>query len=106
MGEHINASILEAAVGLLQPYCKNLNSETLKVALQKISVPEPSITVRPEKPYSRKEVADLLQVSMNTINRYMNNGLLKRIYVGPRHVLIDPVSVHTLLAGGVCGPKI
>lgn len=100
MTQQINASILDAAVGLLRPYCENLTPEMLQNALRNSSPATPEIR-RPEKPYSRKEAAALLQVSLNTVNRYMNTGLLRKISIGPRHVLIDPASLRRLLAGVV-----
>lgn len=99
MTPHINPSILDAAVGLLRPYCPTLSPEALDNALRNITSPATPEIRRPEKPYSRKEAAALLQVSLNTVNRYVNAGLLRKISVGPRHVLIDPASLRSLLAG-------
>jgi len=99
MSQQINPSILDAAVGLLRPYCPTISPEALDNALRNITSPATPEIRRPEKPYSRKEAAALLQVSLNTVNRYMNAGLLRKISVGPRHVLIDPASLRRLLAG-------
>lgn len=53
----------------------------------------------PEKPLTRQEAAALLAVSLNSVNRYMNTGLLRRIKIGPRVVRIDPASVRKLIKG-------
>lgn len=100
MSTKIDASILEATVGLLRPFCKNLTTDSLRTALLQLNTPQTTTQERPEKPYSRKEVADLLQISMSTVNRYMNDGRLTRINVGPRRVLIAPESVSAMLKGG------
>ena len=100
MSQQINASILDAAVGLLRPYCPTISPEALDNALRNITSPATPEIRRPEKPYTRKEAAAMLQVSLNTVNRYMNTGLLRKISIGPRHVLIDPDSITAILQEG------
>jgi excisionase family DNA binding protein len=95
-----NAPILGAAVSLLKAFCPELTPEQLAKALDGVPATETAAKERPAKPYSRKEAAEVLQVSLNTVNRYMNTGLLRRINIGPRHVLIDASSVQALLEGG------
>lgn len=100
--QRINPAILAAATGMLQPFVPELTPQRLLAALKTQDEGLPAIPAAaiPEKPLSRKEAAALLAVSLNTVNRYMNTGLLRRIKIGPRVVRIDPASVRELLNGG------
>jgi hypothetical protein len=81
---------------MLQPYIPELSPESLVAALKNHNPGRPS-TVIAEKPLTRQEAAALLSVSLNSVTRYMNAGLLKRIHIGERTVRIDPQSVRDLL---------
>ena len=97
---NIDNAILTAATCLLKPGCPNLTEAALRDALEKIEHPIMDISVPRKKPITRKEAAQLLSVSLNTLNRYVNSGLLRKIKVGPRHVLIDPDSITAILQEG------
>ena len=100
--QRINPAILAAATGMLQPFVPELTPQRLLAALKTQDEGLPAIPAAaiPEKPLNRKEAAALLAVSLNTVNRYMNTGLLRRIKIGPRVVRIDPASVRELLNSG------
>ena len=99
--QRINPAILAAATGMLQPFVPELTPQRLLAALKTQDEGLPAIPAAaiPEKPLNRKEAAALLAVSLNTVNRYMNTGLLRRIKIGPRVVRIDPASVRKLIKG-------
>lgn len=54
-----------------------------------------------QKKLTRRECAELLGVSVNSVNRYIKNGKLKAVNISPRLVRIDPESVRELLNHGV-----
>lgn len=93
--QKINPSVIQAAVAMLTPYIPEISPSGLLEALKEYKAdPTPPIH---QKPYTRQEVADLLGLSIMTINRMMNSGTLRRIKVGLRSVRIDPASVQNLL---------
>lgn len=94
--QRITPAVLAAATAMLQPYIPELSPESLVAALKNHNPGRPS-TVIAEKPLTRQEAAALLSVSLNSVTRYMNAGLLKRIHIGERTVRIDPQSVRDLL---------
>lgn len=94
--QRITPAVIAAATGMLQPYIPELSPESLVAALKNHN-PGKTSTVIAERPLTRQEAASLLSVSLNSITRYMNAGLLKRIHIGARTVRIDPESVRELL---------
>ncbi|HOG50181.1 MAG TPA: helix-turn-helix domain-containing protein [Lentisphaeria bacterium] len=100
--DNITPSVLQASVGLLQPYAPDLSPRSLVAALKAYgAAPAPAAPAdgKPQKPLTRKEVADLLSCSLQTVNRYMNQGKLRRIVLTPKSVRICPDSVEKLLNG-------
>lgn len=94
--QRITPAILAAATGMLQPFVPDLTPQGLLVALKNHEAGQPAAAIA-ERPLTRKEAAALLSVSLNSVNRYMNTGLLRRVKIGPRVVRIDPASVRALL---------
>lgn len=95
-------AIMNGVTEILKPLFPKITTQDLIEALkkqldQKNEIKTPSAI--PEKPLTRQEAAALLAVSLNTVNRYMNTGLLRRIKIGPRVVRIDPTSVRKLIKG-------
>ena len=89
------ASITEAAVTLLQPFCPELSPSGLVGALKNLN----AATKTPKmKPLTRRQVAEMLQISIASVNRRMKDGTLRAFKVGKRAVRIDPASVESLLA--------
>ncbi len=100
--DNITPSVLQAAVGLLQPYAPDLSPRSLVAALKAYgtkAAPTAPTDDKPKKPLTRREAADLLSCSVTTINRYMNGGKLRRIVLTPKSVRICPDSVAALLSG-------
>ena len=98
----IPSGIILATVGLLSPYISNLTSESLQNALKSINTQDTATEKppRPLKPYTRKDAAEALGVSLPTIDRYMASGLLTRVRYSARAVRISADSVHKLMENG------
>ena len=94
-----NPSILAAATALLQPYVPDLSPRSLVEALKGYEAAEATGDTI-ERPLTRQQVAALLGMSLNSVNRYLNSGKLTRIRLTPRTVRIDPQSVRNLLERG------
>ena len=94
--QKITPAVIAAATAMLQQYIPELSPESLIAALKNHD-PGKVSTVIAERPMTRQEAAALLAVSLNSVIRYMNVGLLKRIHIGGRTVRIDPQSVRDLL---------
>ncbi len=96
--------ILNAATALLSQYVPGLSTNDLLKAIESYNMDReaaaPKQNMRPQKPYTRQEAAELLGVAMPTIDRYMANGTLKRIRYSAHSVRITPESVHSLMEGG------
>ena len=91
-----HAIVLNTAVNLLREYYPGLTSEQLHAALSHSEI-QGSV----QKKLTRRECAELLGVSVNSVNRYIKNGKLKAVNISPRLVRIDPESVRELLNNGV-----
>ena len=90
--------ILSAAVALLKPYVPDLTVKGLTNALT-TSKPAATGHTAMEKPMTRKEAADFLQVSLETIKRLVKAGKIRAAKIG-HSVRIDPKSVRALLSYG------
>ena len=94
----ITPAVIQATTAMLSPYVPEISPQSLIAALRAYKIGE-SLKNKQEKPYTRKEVADLLGLSVQTVYRMMKTGRLRRIQVGLRAVRIDPASVKVLLDG-------
>ena len=90
-----HAIVLNTAVNLLREYYPGLTSEQLQAALSHSEIQD-----NVQKKLTRRECAELLGVSVNSVN-YIKNGRLKAVNISPRLVRIDPESVRELLNSGV-----
>ena len=97
MKNQIPVPIVNAATAMLQPFVPELSATGLVEALTHREPPPAAPTFR--KPLTRREAADILQVSINSINRYIRSGLLKAHKIGRRLIRIDPRSLEELLQG-------
>ena len=97
----IPSGIILATVGLLLPYIPNVTTENLQRALETINTPNtvPEKDICPQKPYTRKEAAEILGVSIPTIDRYLASGHLTRVRYSARAIRISADSVHKLMRG-------
>ncbi len=96
----ITPAVLTAATSLLQPYAPDLSPTALVRAIKAYkseTTTEANNAI--SRPMTRKEVAELLGCSLQTVVRYMNDGKLQRIKLSPRSVRIDRQSVLDFLAG-------
>lgn len=96
----ITQTVIQAAVALLSPYVPEISPQTLIQALSDYGT---SKTATIEKPLTRKEAAEILGVSLPTINRLLNAGTLRRIRITSAAVKVDPASVRALLNGKIEG---
>lgn len=99
----ITPAVITAATTLLQPYCPDLTPRNLIAALKAWgddSQTRPQTAKAPsiEKPLTRFEVAELLGVSLPTVNRLMNSGRLQKIKFAPHGTArITAASVRAFL---------
>ena len=89
--------IVTTAVSVLQPYCPDLSPAGLIEALKRIDQPRP--VAPPRKPLTRHQAAEILQVSLASVNRRIKDGTLRSYKISPRLVRIDPASVEALMQG-------
>jgi len=94
----IPAVVLKTAVNVLQPYLPELSPEVLLDAIRSVRTGKSAQT---EKPLTRRECAEILSVSVNSVNRYMRAGHLKAVKISPRLVRITPESVRELVINGI-----
>ena len=87
--------VLTAAATVLQPYLPGLSPEILLDAIQTTSTKDIDKT---EKPFTRRECAELLGVSVHSVNRYIRAGYLKAVKISPRLIRITPERVRNLMA--------
>lgn len=86
-----------AVVTLLREYYPDLTTASLLSMLTQRGNTEPSV----KKKLTRRECAELLGVSVNSVNRYIRSGKLRAVNISPRLVRIDPESVQNLLMHGI-----
>ena len=101
----IAPQVLNAAAAMLSVNIPDLTPGVLLDALKSYNgssvSAEHSSSAHPEPPYSRKEAAKFLDVSLPTIDRYLATGLLKRVRITAHTVRIAPESVRALIEGCV-----
>lgn len=96
----ITPAVLTAATSLLQPYAPDLSPTSLIRAIKAYkseTTTEANNAI--SRPMTRKEVAGLLGCSLQSVNRYLNEGKIQRIILSPRSVRIDRQSVLDFLSG-------
>lgn len=92
-----NTTTLTAAASVLATADPAITPAVLREAL-KAYKPEGATIEQPKhRLLTRREAADRLSVSLQSINRYLRDGILRRVKVGPRLVRIDPASIEGLL---------
>ena len=100
----LTTETLNAATAVLSPYVLGLSAVELLKALESYNkegdASASKQNSRPLKPYTRKDAAEALGVSLPTIDRYMSSGLLTRVRYSARAVRISADSVHKLMENG------
>ena len=102
MQYNVPTAIASAAVAVLSPYCPGLSPETLIEALKHHNA---ATKTTKAKPMTRRQVAELLQISIASVNRRMKDGTLRAFKIGRRAVRIAPESVEALLAAPAADPE-
>jgi len=95
MKNKVNPEIVNAVTAMLTPYYPDLSASSLIEALKHRETTAAQQTIR--KPLTRAEAAEILQVSIASVNRYMRAGTLRSFKISPRLVRIDPASVEALM---------
>lgn len=100
----ISPAILVAATSMLQQYIPDLTPTNLVAALKAFETTPDETSKRVtrqsvEKPYTCKEVCELLGVTRSTVGRYLKEGRLRGVRLSPRVTRIDPESVRAALSG-------
>ena len=100
----ISFETLNAATAVLSQYVPGLSANDLLKAIESYNMDSEAAAskqnTRPQKPYTREEAAEMLGLSIPTIDRYMAQGKLHRIRYSTHSVRITPESVHKLMEGG------
>ena len=100
----LSTETLNAATAVLSPFVLGLSAAELLKALESYEESKESASSKahhhPQKPYTRKDAAEALGVSLPTIDRYMASGLLTRVRYSARAVRISADSVHKLMENG------
>ncbi len=99
--QKITPSIIAAATGMLQPFIPELSPQTLMRALEGYRTDEAATMTAAamDKPMTRRQAAEFLGVSLPTVNRLLNRGTLRRIYITRGAVRVAADSVKTLING-------
>lgn len=102
MNQNFPSEIVTAAAAMLSAYVPGLTPAALQTALENYNIVNAASSkdTRPQKPFTRKEAADMLGVSIPTIDRYMASGLLNRVRYSARAVRISAESIYRLMKGG------
>lgn len=96
MSNRVTPAVVSAATGLLQTYCPELSPQSLLAAIRDYQ-PHPSTGGTFEKPLTRQQTAELLGISLPTVNRLLNRGTLRRIRITTGSIRVDPGTVRALL---------
>ena len=97
MNIRISSMTLNAAATLFQAENPGFTPAVLREALKAYKPEGATIEQPKQRLLTRREAADRLSVSLQSVNRYLRDGILRRVKVGPRLVRIDPASVEGLL---------
>ena len=90
----IPTSVIQAAAAMFSPYIPEINPQNLIQALRDFASGK---NENIERPLTRKEAAEILSISLPTVNRLLNDGILRRIRVSKKCVRIDPESIKNLI---------
>ena len=97
MNIHQSSMTLTAAASVLATADPAITPAVLREALKAYKPEGATIEQPKQRLLTRREAADRLSVSLQSVNRYLRDGILRRVKVGPRLVRIDPASVDELI---------
>ena len=99
----IPEAVIGAAATILRQYAPEITMDFLKSAILEYyhSADSNDKKAMVQRKLTRAECSQILGISMNTLSRYIQNGYVKTIKLGPRLVRIDPDSVRNLLNNGI-----
>ena len=99
---HVPPEIATAAVALLSTSIPGLSPGILLDALEKYNPNAASEKDArpPQKPFTRKEAADALGISVQSVDRYLTAGRLTPVRYSARAVRVSAESVYNLMKGG------
>ena len=98
----IPPATFNACTALFAPHVPDLSAASLVAALRKHTEGQ-AAPVTETRPLTRRQVAEMLQMHVSSVNRLLNNGTLRRLKITGRSVRIDRASVEALLAGTANG---
>ena len=101
--EKIGMDTMQAFAVALQPAVPGLTGETLLKAIENYE-PRKEGEGQDEdsslkRPMRIKDTADFLGVSIPTVQRLLNKGMLRRVKLSSRLVMVDGESIRSLLKG-------
>jgi hypothetical protein len=100
MVKNLPDEIAMAASGVLSPYVPWLTPVNLRELLENHNPNAADKDARPpQKPMTRKEAADALGISVQSVDRYLTAGRLTRVQYSPRAIRISAESVYNLMKG-------
>ena len=93
--------IVTAAATMLSPYISGLSPTALLEALEtyKSSTTSDKDARPPQKPMTRKEAADALGISVQSVDRYLTAGRLTPVRYSARAVRVSVESVYNMMKG-------
>lgn len=99
---NVPPEIVVAAVTMLSPYISGLSPTAL---LQALATYNPNAASEkdarpPQKPFTRKEAAAALGISVQSVDRYLTAGRLTPVRYSARAVRVSAESVYALMRGG------
>lgn len=99
---HVQPEIVTAAAAMLATCIPGFTPAALQTALENYNTMNVTSEKdsRPLKPLTRKEAAEMLGVSVSSMDRYLRKGLLTPIRYSARAIRISAESVYNLMKGG------
>lgn len=96
--KQISPSIISAAVGMLAPFVPDISPTSLIAALETYDQQHAqNINDKPKKPYTIREVCELLGITKPTVYRMFHDGSLTKLKIGgttriPADEILDIIS--------------
>lgn len=96
----LTTDLIDGAVALLGRHVPELTASTLVAAIRAYACqPQLQHNHETEKPMTRKQAGEFLQVSLPTLDALIKSGKIQAVKVG-RGIRIDANSVRKIIGGG------